>query len=76
MVDNGCGRIVGTTNEHLKLELIQEAEPFRIYPAIGFQLAQHFKFIHKGNPFDVCYSIEENEFRGNTTLQIRLRDIK
>jgi single-stranded-DNA-specific exonuclease RecJ len=76
VVDNGCGRIVGTTSEHLKLELIQEVEPFRVYPAIGFQLAQHFKFINKGNPFDICYSIEENEFRGNTTLQIRLRDIK
>jgi len=76
VVDNGCGRIVGTTNEHIKLELIQEAEPFRVYPAIGFQLAQHFKFVNKGNAFDVCYSIEENEFRGITSLQIRLRDIK
>jgi len=76
VVDNGCGRIVGTTNEHIKLELIQEAEPFRVYPAIGFQLAQHFKFVNKGNAFDICYSIEENEFRGITNLQIRLRDIK
>ncbi len=76
VVDNGCGRIVGNTAEHLKLELIQETEPFRMYPAIGFQLAQHFKFISKGNPFDICYSIEENEFRGTTTLQIRLKDIK
>jgi len=76
VVDNGCGRIVGNTGEHLKLELIQEAEPFRVYPTIGFQLAQHFNYISKGNPFDICYSIEENEFRGTTSLQIRLRDIK
>ncbi len=76
VVDNGCGRIVGNTSEHLKLELIQEKDPFRVYPAIGFQLAQHFNYISKGNPFDICYSIEENEFRGNTTLQIRLKDIK
>jgi len=76
VVDNGCGRVVGNTGEHLKLDLIQEAEPFRVYPTIGFQLAHHFKFISKGNPFDICYSIEENEFRGTTSLQIRLRDIK
>ena len=76
VVDNGCGRVVGNTNEHLKLELIQEAEPFRVYPAIGFQMAQHFKIVNKGNAFDVCYSIEENEFRGITTLQIRIKDIK
>jgi single-stranded-DNA-specific exonuclease len=76
VVDNGCGRIVGNGGEHLKLELIQEAEPFHVYPTIGFQLSQHFDFIKKGNPFDICYSIEENEFRGTTSLQIRLKDIK
>lgn len=76
VVDNGCGRVVGNTGEHLKLELIQEAEPFKVYHGIGFQLAQHHNFIKKGLPFDICYSIEENEFRGNTTLQLRIRDIK
>jgi single-stranded-DNA-specific exonuclease len=76
VVDNGCGRVVGSGSEHLKLELIQEVDPFRTYPAIGFQLSKHFKYISKGDPFDICYSIEENEFRGNTTLQIRIRDIK
>ena len=76
VVDNGNGKIVGSTSEHLKLELIQEEAPFCCYPAIGFQLSEHFDYIKKGNPFDICYSIEENEFRGNTTLQIRIRDIK
>jgi single-stranded-DNA-specific exonuclease len=76
VVDNGCGRLVGTAGEHMRLELIQECAPFCVYPAIGFQLAQHYKYISKGNPFDICYSIEENEFRGNTTLQLRIRDIK
>jgi single-stranded-DNA-specific exonuclease len=76
VVDNGCGRVVGTTGEHIKLELIQEENPLHVYPAIGFSLSQHFKEIKKGKPFDICYSIEENEFRGNTSLQIRIRDIK
>jgi single-stranded-DNA-specific exonuclease len=76
VVDNGCGRLVGSCGGHLKLELIQEVEPFHSYPAIGFQLGQHWDYIKSGNPFDICYSIEENEFRGNTSLQIRLKDIK
>lgn len=76
VVDNGCGRVVGNTAEHLKLELIQEAEPFHSYQAIGFQLGQHWQYIKAGNPFDICYSIEENEFRGNTCLQMRIKDIK
>jgi single-stranded-DNA-specific exonuclease len=76
VVDNGCGRAVGNCGGHLKLELIQEAEPFHSYPAIGFQLGQHWDYIKAGNPFDVCYTIEENDFRGNTTLQMRIKDIK
>jgi single-stranded-DNA-specific exonuclease len=76
VVDNGSGRIVGNAADHLKLELIQEMDPFRIYPAIAFQMSEHFNYIKKGNPFDICYSIEENEFRGTTTLQLRLKDIK
>ncbi|NJO70205.1 MAG: hypothetical protein HC830_13805 [Bacteroidetes bacterium] len=43
---------------------------------MGFQLGQHWEYIKSGNPFDICYSIEENEFRGNTCLQLRLKDIK
>lgn len=76
VVDNGYGRIVGTSGEHIKLELIQEENPNHVYPAIGFSLAHHYKDISKGKPFDICYSIEENEYRGKTTLQIRIRDIK
>jgi single-stranded-DNA-specific exonuclease len=76
VVDNGCGRLVGSCGGHLKLDLIQEAEPFHSYPAIGFQLGHHWEYIKSGNPFDVCYSLEENEFRGNTSIQIRLKDIK
>ncbi len=29
-----------------------------------------------GTLFDVCYTIEENEFRGRRTLQLNIKDIK
>jgi single-stranded-DNA-specific exonuclease len=28
------------------------------------------------NPVDICYSIEENTFNGNTTIQLVIKDIK
>ncbi len=74
--DNGSARIVGNNSDHLKLELIQESDPFHKYPAIAFQMSEHFSYIKNGNPFDICYSIEENAYRGKTTLQLRLKDIK
>ena len=76
VVDNGYGRTVGTNGEHLKLTLIQEENPFQVFPAIGFHQGNHFDKINQGAPFDICYQLMENEFRGRTNLQINLLDIK
>ncbi len=74
--DNGSGRLVGSSSEHLKLELLQKEDPYHQFPAIGFSMAEHYHLVREGKPFDICYSIEENEFRGNITLQLNLKDIK
>lgn len=76
VVDNGEGRIVGLSKEHLKLSLVQEDEPFKSYPAIAFQQANLYDYIHSGDYFDICYSIDENSFRGRTTLQLNIKDIQ
>lgn len=74
--DNGNGRRVGAEAGHLKLDLIQEHQPYHIVPAIGFNQAMLFDYIKAGNPVDICYSIVENYYRGTTTLQLRLKDIR
>jgi len=76
VVDNGYGRTVGNNGEHLKLTLIQEENPFQVFPAIGFHLGGNFGKVSKGIPFDICYQLTKNEFRGRTSLQIHLLDIK
>lgn len=76
VVDNGYGRTVGNSGEHLKLTLIQEENPFKVFPAIGFHQGAYFSKVNKGVPFDICYQLMENEFRGRTSLQIHLLDIK
>jgi len=76
VVDNGYGRTVGTNGEHLKLTLIQEENPFKVFPAIAFHHGSRFKQVSKGMPFDICYQLTENEFRGKTTLQIHILDMK
>lgn len=73
--DEGSGRKVGAGGLHLKLDLIQE-DYSRPIPAIAFNMADYYDYIRHGNPFDVCYSIVENYYRGNSTLQLRVRDIK
>lgn len=74
--DSGAGRMVGSSGEHLKLDLCQESTGTRTFPAIAFGQANHIEYIKSGKPFDICYSIEMNEFRGNKNLQLNIRDLK
>ena len=74
--DSGSGRMVGASGEHLRLDLFQKEESNRMFPAIAFGQANHFEYIRGGLPFDICYSIEMNEFRGKKNLQLNVRDIK
>jgi len=74
--DNGNGRLVGSDSGHLKLELIQEEEPYRPISAIAFNQSMHFDHMHNGNPVDVCYSVAENYYRGIANIQLRIKDIK
>ncbi len=76
VADNGEGRIVGVSKEHLKLSIIQENDPFKNYAAIAFQQANLYEYIHSGDFFDICYPVDENCFRGITTLQLNIKDMK
>ena len=74
--DDGNGRKVGPAAQHLKLELIQESQPYHQIGAIGFNMAEYFDHIKAGNPIDICYSVVENYYRGNSTIQLRLKDMR
>ena len=74
--DDGNGRKVGAGGVHLKLDMIQESQPYHRIPAIAFNMAEYFDYIKEGNPLDICYSIVENYYRGNSTLQLRIKDMR
>lgn len=74
--DAGTSRLVGKNQEHLKLDLVEPDVNSGIFPGIAFNQSEKFDLITSGLPFDVCYSITENEYRGKTSLQLFIRDIK
>ncbi len=76
VMDTGNSKIVGKCGEHLKLDVYQEHHPEIVFPAIGFQLSEHYSSIRSGTPFDICYAVEENTFRGKTTVQLYIKDIR
>jgi len=73
--DDGNGRKVGAGGVHMKLDLIQEVQPYHQISAIAFNMSDFYDYIKAGNPFDVCYSIVENYYRGNSNIQLRIRDM-
>ncbi len=74
--DTGKSRQVGRGWEHLKLSVTDSDTGISEVEAIAFNKGQLFNEIHKGKPFDLCFSIEENVFRGVTSIQLMVKDIK
>lgn len=74
--DAGTSRLVGKNQEHLKLDLVEPDINSGIFMGIAFKQSDAYDLITSGLPFDVCYSITENEYRGKTNLQLFIKDIK
>ena len=72
--DSGLSRIVG--NNHLKLNLAEDETTRFGMDGIAFQMGQHYSFISRKVPFDVCYSLEENTFNNKTSIQMNIKDIR
>lgn len=69
---NGFVRVVG--ENHLQISIQQENSIS--FSAIAFGQAEHYNLISKGIPFDVVYAIEENTWRGVTSIKLNIKDIK
>ena len=72
--DTGYGKPMGQEEEHLKLFVKQNNSEG--IAAIGFNLGDKMELTTHQKPFQAVYCIDENEWKGKTSLQLRLRDIK
>jgi single-stranded-DNA-specific exonuclease len=74
LVDTGYARAVGQEDAHLKVSVTQE-DSYRI-DGIGFNLGHKLARVTSRKPFDAVFSIDENEWQWNVSLQLKIRDIK
>ena len=73
--DFGTSKLVGKNLEHIKLELVDDTSG-KVFNGIAFNMAQHFEAIHAGEPFDICYTIEENKHRNAaSSLQLLVKQV-
>lgn len=74
VVGSEDSRIVGSN--HLKLSVFHPNINTFPISAIAFQLGQYCNRIRSGERFNMCYQLEENEWNGNVSLQLNVKDIK
>lgn len=75
VMDYGSSRLVGRDQEHLKLELV-DASSENVMNGIAFGMYEFNDHLKSMKPLDICYTLEENNFNGNTTIQLMIKDIK
>lgn len=74
LVDTGYARTVGQEGAHLKLAVTQQGS--HKIEGIGFNLGDKLSKVTSRKPFNAVFSIDENEWQGNISLQLKLRDIQ
>jgi single-stranded-DNA-specific exonuclease len=74
VMDTGYPKFMGSNNEHIRLFVKQNNSEG--IAAIGFNLANKKDLVTNQKPFQMAYCIDENEWNGQLSLQLRLKDIQ
>ena len=72
--DTGYAKTLGKDDEHLRLFVKQDNS--QGFAAIGFSLANKMNTIESQKLFEAVYTIDENEWNGSISLQLKLKDIQ
>ncbi len=73
--DTGFAKTVGKENQHLRMFVLDGTTRSSLV-AIAFNQANKWDLINEKKTFFAAYQIEENTWNGNTTLQLKVKDIK
>ena len=65
---------LGKDKEHIKLNLTQDKKT--VFSSIGFWFTSKFSLLENKSNFSAAYTIEENNWKDRTTIQLNLKDLK
>ena len=75
LLDTGYGKCVGEDDKHLRITVKDDFTKNSLV-CIGFNLGHKIDVIKNKQFFRAAYSVDENEWQGHVSLQLKLRDIK
>jgi single-stranded-DNA-specific exonuclease len=61
-------------DRHIRFFVKQEGAK-NILAVVGFDMIKHYEALVSGKPFSMAFTIEENVFNGNTSIQLKIKDI-
>ncbi len=71
--DTGYGKCVGEDDKHIRFTATDGKQKF---VCIGFNLGDKLSLIKNKKDFKATYSVDENHWKGNVSLQLKIRDLK
>lgn len=75
----GQPTLVGAQKQHLRMRVQQDADG-PTFPVIGFNLADRhaaaLASVRRGRPLDLAFEVDENDWNGRTSLQLRAVDVR
>lgn len=71
VVDSGWSKVVGS--DHIKFYVKKNEATLQ---GVGFGMGDRIARIKTEQPFDICYSLEENEWNGRRRIEMLVKDIK
>lgn len=74
VMDYGTSKKVGKDQEHLKLELVDPSSE-NVMSGIAFKMKEFNDSIKSLKPFNICYTIEENNFNNTSSIQLLVKDL-
>jgi single-stranded-DNA-specific exonuclease len=62
-------------DRHIKFLARQEGSD-SVFQAVGFDMAEHYQQVARGDAFKMAFTVEENVYNGTTSVQLRIKDLK
>ena len=74
--DTGWSKCVGEHKDHLKVSVQPANTRKPQFSGIGFRMGNKINLIKNNSSFNIAYSLDENHWNGQVSLQLRLKDVK
>jgi len=74
LTDTGFAKMLGADNEHLRLYVKQQDSGG--IAVIGFGLGSKIGLVQNQKAFQAAFCVDENEWNGTVTTQLRVKDIR